>query len=498
MTISASGPSGPQTPSRKVVTSLWILLAASVCSLLLVKLVQLSFYFDGGIYAGVARNMAEGVGSAWSPYFSQTLFPVFAEHPPFMMWVESLGFMVFGDTIAVEKSFSLLTFAVAGVLLFKMWMRLHDGDVVMQRAAPIALFMVLIAGRMKWGFANGMLENQLIIFTLSAVLLIVTAYDRRLGVSSLSRVSLIACAGLAISLAVFTKGPVGLFPLATPAIYWFCFRRPSFAAVVLDSLILVAIVVLLFLVLWSFDASREATQRYLAAQLLPSLAGDRGNFGGGLSAVRNLIGVNGYSFAITALVLVVFRRWNMAVPDAVLRKKRMQSAAFLLLVGCSASFPILASPRVTNFYFNPSLPYFSTGFCVLCAPVLLGGLSRLGERWQNRLWIASSVFLAASVVIVGLNFGRMGGDKRVIENASAIAEAVCGASKTACRQTVSACGKVWEDWPLHTYLQRYYKVSMAPEPSAAIKYLVADESCQLDSTYAATGVKLFPYRLLQH
>ena len=102
-----------------ITRSLWILLCGAICLQILVQLVHVSMFFDGGIYATLARNLAEGRGSMWAPYFSDTLFPTFAEHPPLMFWLQAIGFALFGDSIAVEKGFSVVTFIISAVLLFQ-------------------------------------------------------------------------------------------------------------------------------------------------------------------------------------------------------------------------------------------------------------------------------------------------------------------------------------------------------------------------------------------
>ncbi|WLS08837.1 glycosyltransferase family 39 protein [Shinella sumterensis] len=464
--------------------------------LLLSSLVRQSFFFDGGIYASIARNLAEGVGSAWSPHFSKTLFPIFAEHPPLMMWLEAVGFKIFGDTVLVEKGFSLLTFVVSGLLLFKLWMRLHVGDAIVQIAAPFALLMTLAAGRVNWGFANGMLENLLIVFALTAVLLVVAAYDAPPETSEARRVALVVCAGLSIVLALLTKGPVGLFPLVTPAIYWLSFRRPPLNRVVLDTIIIIGVITLVFTLLWTFDGPREAIQRYYAAQLLSSLSGDRGHFGGGWAVLRKILGVNGYSLAVVALLLIGGRQWREASEDPNLRRSRWQRAVFLLLIGFSASLPLALSPRVVNHYFNPSLAYFSAGLCTICAPVLMGGLGKLTPRLQSSLWFGSIGLLAAGLVVVYLNIGRPGIDKQTILASHEIANTVCPGD-VACGTTISACGKIWEDWALHTYMQRYYKISIAKESEEFSTYLISDDNCKPDPAYTDTGIAISPYRLLR-
>lgn len=483
-------------PSQTVINAVWILLCAAVCLQILVQLVHVSMFFDGGIYATVARNLAEGRGTMWAPHFSETLFPTFAEHPPLMFWLQAIGFSIFGDTIAVEKGFSLLTFIISAALLFQIWMRLSKDDVVVQKAFPLALVMALIAGRVNWGFANGLLDNLLAVFSLTAVLLVVIAYDRPSPAISAKRLALIALAGFAICLSLMTKGPVGLFPLAAPAIHWLVFRRPAFFVMVLDSVVILTVIVLFVAILYAFDASREAVDRYLAAQLFASLRGDRGYYGGGLYVFRKILGVNGYSLAILALASLASWRLGLGRSDSPIRSRRFKRAAFLILIGLSASLPIGFSPRVANFYFNTSLLFYSAGFAILVAPVFMEAMTRLRTRQIKGLRFGSLIFLAASIVMVFLNVGRLGADARTIEQAAAIQELAC-TNETDCKPLISACQTAWQDWALHTYMQRFYKISIAKQADIDADFVIADETCSNLEGRKDTGIDLSPYLLLE-
>lgn len=483
-------------PSQTVINAVWILLCAAVCLQILVQLVHVSMFFDGGIYATVARNLAEGRGTMWAPHFSETLFPTFAEHPPLMFWLQAIGFSLFGDTIAVEKGFSLLTFVISAALLFKIWMRLNKDDVVVQKAFPLALLMALIAGRVNWGFANGLLDNLLAVFSLTAVLLVIIAYDRPGPALSAKRLALVALAGLAICQSLMTKGPVGLFPLAAPAIYWLVFRRPAFLTMVIDSVIIGVVIVLFIATLYAFDASREAVDRYLAAQLFASLRGDRGYYGGGLYVFRKILGVNGYSLAILALAALASWRFKLGRSDRLTRNQRFRRAAFLILIGMSASLPIGLSPRVANFYFNTSLLFYSAGFAILVSPVIMEGLSRLRDQQSKGLSLGALALLTGSIVIVIANIGRLGSDAHTIKQAIAIESLVC-ADKRTCTPSISACENAWKDWALHTYMQRFYKISIAKQANGDAEYVIAEASCGDLPGYRRTRADVAPYTLMK-
>ena len=78
------------------------------------KLLELGKHGDGTEYAAVARNLAEGRGSLWKPYFSDTFGRLYWEHPPLIYWFQSLLFRIFGDGPYFEGFYGL----GVGLLIF--------------------------------------------------------------------------------------------------------------------------------------------------------------------------------------------------------------------------------------------------------------------------------------------------------------------------------------------------------------------------------------------
>lgn len=75
---------------------LWMFSAALFLVIVLPRLLGYGLFLDGLIYSSIARNLSESVGSLWKPYYTDTSFPVFYEHPPFGLYVQSLFFRIFG------------------------------------------------------------------------------------------------------------------------------------------------------------------------------------------------------------------------------------------------------------------------------------------------------------------------------------------------------------------------------------------------------------------
>jgi len=67
-------------------------------------------FFDGLIYSSISVNMSEGYGSFWQPYFASEAFPLFSEHPPLMMIVQSLFHRLLGDYIYISTICFLFRF----------------------------------------------------------------------------------------------------------------------------------------------------------------------------------------------------------------------------------------------------------------------------------------------------------------------------------------------------------------------------------------------------
>lgn len=477
--------------------TLWLLTCIALAVVVILPAVQITVNLDGAIYASIARNLAEGVGSVWKPYFSKALFPEFHEHLPFMMLLESFAFRLFGDSILVEKGFSLFVMFCVAFVWWRLWNRLNADDPEYILAAPLAFLMALIAGRVGWAFANGMLENLVILLTSLGVLLVVETYadERR---SSPRRIAAMMLVGLLVLCAFLTK-VTGLFVLGAPGLYWLAFQRPRFLVAVVDTLVVVATFAFGVFLLWQFDGPRNSISVFLQNQLFASLSGQRGGTGGLSISLGTFFRANMFPLLAAGLVatggLLVRAR---APASSLFERERWRRFAFLFLVGCSASLPILVSKRVYVFYFNPSVMYFSAACAVLIVPSLVATarcVSGLGQRVTHALL---ALALAGVLVLVAFNVGKLGSDAGRIDAVEKIKAYACARSAD-CRDAVAACEAAWVEWELHAYLERYYKMSLGRLSTGdAREFVVADETCLPNlKGYSNTGVDLWRFRLME-
>ncbi len=477
--------------------TLWLLTCIALVAVVILPAVQVTFNLDGTIYASIARNMAEGVGSLWKPYFTRSLFPEFHEHLPFMMLMESFAFRLFGDTILVEKGFSLSVMLCVALVWWRLWNRLNADDPEYILAAPLALLMALIAGRVGWAFANGMLENVVILLTSLGVLLVVETYADE-GRSSLRRIATMMLVGLLVLCAFLTK-VTGLFALAAPGLYWLAFQRPKFLVAVLDTLVIVVTLALGIFLLWQFDGPRNSISLFLQNQLFASLGGQRGSTGGLSVSLGTLLRANMFPLLAACLFATAGLMLRARAPaSSLFERGRWRKFIFLFLVGCSASLPILVSKRVYVFYFNPSVMFFSAACAVLIVPSLVAMARCVSVFWQRVTHGVLALAFAGVLVLVGFNVGKPGSDEGRIDAVEKIKNYACARSAD-CQDAVAACETAWTEWELHAYLERYYKMSLGRFSAGDRRdYVIADEVClPALEDYRDTGVELWRYRLME-
>ena len=71
---------------------LWAFMSALLLMLILNPLLRRGMFLDGVTYAAIAKNLSLNHGTLWQPFYSETIFPYFYEHPPLAIYAESLLF----------------------------------------------------------------------------------------------------------------------------------------------------------------------------------------------------------------------------------------------------------------------------------------------------------------------------------------------------------------------------------------------------------------------
>ncbi len=436
-------------------------------------------FLDGVIYASVARNMAQGIGSFWQPVYTQTLFNPFFEHPPLALGVQSTWFWLFGDSFLVERFYALAAFFVSGFVLVSIWKQLTNGNTM----GWIPLLLWVAVPITSWACANNMLENTMMIFTNLAVLFYLKSTQKK-------RVLFLLLAGLALSLAFLSKGFFALYIWSAPFFFWLVLQRKSFVHMCVNTVLLCAFTLL---PLWlctglSPDAAfnlesyfnKQVVNSIQHVQTVSSRFAILGNFASGILPALLLGGV----------LLLITRLRGIALREMQAAYKK--PALALLLLSLSGVLPIMVSLKQRGFYILSVYPFFALALGLLLLPLFSALLSTWGAKAHSLFRYGTFAFLATAICLSVYFAGSIGRDREKIRDTQAII------SFTGEGKTIGVCPELSREWSLHAYFQRYGQVSLARKHPHTYKYLVQAPECAHTkklSPYTATGLNLEHYRL---
>jgi hypothetical protein len=134
----------------------------------------------------------------------------------------------------------------------------------------------------------------------------------------------------------------------------------------------------------------------------------------------------------------------------------LKKALFLLLVGLSASLPLMVSMKQSGFYVIPAYPWFALAFAFLCLPQIQLLFSKLPQKgsWLKIMNIAGILLLAGVLAYNVTQINKPGRDTEKLSDIRAIAKVVPENS------TINISQEIYPDWALHGYFERYHHISL--------------------------------------
>ncbi len=419
--------------------------------LLLPSMASVGMFFDGMIYASVSRNLAEGLGTWWSPHFSEGLYPVFHEHPPLMFWIQSLWFRLLGDSYLTERAHDLTVVVLTATVMALLWRRL-SGLLRMPALAAwwwLPLLLWILVPKWAWSYRNNMLENTLTLWCLGAVWLSLSALSADVA---RKRAMAGVGAGLLCVLAILTKGLVGLFVLAAPLLLGPALSFGPRAVLTSLAWMIVTALAGMALVL-AIPEARSMLQAYWANQVSARAGLSMVSFGMLLELAQKI--------APMVIVLAAVWWW-MHDRDRALDRRILRLSAALVAIGFSASAPLVLADQASAHYLVPALPYFALGFALPAAWMIERAAGERGVRL--RLWLQSRPgvpFRSASVLLSGVLLivcaGRIGEVRKNEEYHRFFDQVVeiVGSSRT-----IAVDNRLVSDWTLHAVAQRHHGISL--------------------------------------
>lgn len=471
----------------------WLITFAVMIGLPLFTLIQDGMFMDAMLYTSVAHNEAHGIGSFWFPQFSKLNLDVpgvhsFHEQPPLAFGIQSLFFRVLGDSMYVERFYVLVTMCLTAWLLVVLWKEIFKQEPESRRLGWLPLLLWITIPTVFWGCSNNVNENTMGIFTLSAVVLAFKLLNK--GSGNLLKWSL---SGILIFLATLSKGFPGFFPIAVPALFWLCTRRITFGRALGYSLLLVAVPLVIYGILFLIPESKESLSIYLfkrAFQRIASSPTTDNRFSSLISLFMDLLPQLG----LLLLIIIVARARKIKVAFAGAQGRMV---LFFLLTGLSATAPLMLTMVQKAFYLLPGFPFFAIGISMLMAPYILRFTASMqtGSRSFKMFRGISVVLLCGAIVVVALQKGKTSREKEVLHDVYTVGKIIPAHSAIGFNQLAFSL-----DWELQCYLMRYFYISVDFKPEQPLPYFILDKSQKADidlSRYKKMDLGLQRYDLYQ-
>jgi len=427
-------------------------------------------FMDGVTYAAIARNMSEGIGSFWRPFFAHSFWlpydngDYFSGHPPLQFGLQSLLFRIFGDTPAVENGYNLLILLGYILLIVKIWQKLL-GPASSFRAfswLPVLCWYGFVI--VYYSIPNNFLDSTMGLFCLaSCYFQLIFLKENSVHKSTALWPPL---AGICIVLAFLTKGPVGLYPLAFSAIYAVSTHSFPFSKAFRPTLVMLAAIAVSIACILAYPPAREFMTTYFNGQVVQALLQKREKAGNGWSAHFTLLAellTNLYPHLISIIALYALSfglKWKISGEKAF-------SENILLTgwVAASAIIPMLVSIKQYPHYLLPALPFVALLFAIL----LVQRIAFIMAHKKQLITIALSIGV---LVCWGATFRKLATIPPDVHSANAKQLRTLVPSAT----TIGICHDLFQRADIHANFQRYHHLSLSTGIDS-LKYVLADSAC---------------------
>lgn len=436
-------------------------------------------FMDGLLYAAISNNMANGLGTFWQPYLSDSVFPEFYEHPPLALGLQSIWFWLFGDSLLVERFYSLFTYLLTGIGLVGIWVQLGKSI----KTGWIPLFFWLMVSNIIWAVSNNMLENTMAVFVIFAAWCYLKAINK-------NKLFFLVAAGFLLSLGFLSKGFVCLYIWALPLGIFVITKKINFQETLIHTLVIVASTILPLLAIFLFwEEANNNLSSYFNNQVLGS--------------IKNVTNVNSrfaiiWEFAqhIVAPVAIAFLVFMLT------RKNKSKSTeknpvqikllTFILMCGI---LPIMVSMKQRGFYILTVYPFFG----LLIGFIVLPWAENKVENWQHNARIKKTIALfsvllaGTSIIFSSFQAGTIQRDSEEVADCKMVVEYI-GTYKS-----IDICHSQYGDWSKHGYYARYGNITlMRMDEKKQDWFLVNKNECSPDfDLYEETPLKLTKHKLFR-
>ncbi|MFT4696285.1 MAG: 4-amino-4-deoxy-L-arabinose transferase-like glycosyltransferase [Urechidicola sp.] len=436
-------------------------------------------FMDGLLYSAISNNMANGLGSFWQPYLSNSIFPEFYEHPPLAIGLQSLWFSLFGDSVLVERFYSLFTYLLTGIGLVSVWVQLGKSI----KTGWIPLFFWLMVSNVIWAVSNNMLENTM------AVFVIFSAWSYLKGIQKQNFLFIIL-AGFLLSLGFLTKGFVCLYIWAFPLGMYIFIKKITITKAIYHTLILVTSTLLPFLFLYLFsEAANHNLTSYFNKQVMGSIK-NVSNVDTRFSIIMEFFQHIILPLSIAILVLIIAKVKKQNLNGIKENKKTIYLLTFILMCGI---LPIMVSMKQRGFYILTVYPFFGLILGLITLPIAEKILVKWGSKYLVRAIIKgfTVLFIITSVTLSVFQIGTTKRDILEVKDSKLVVEFIGP------NQSIDICHSQYGNWSKHGYYARYGNITLERKDEKNQEWFLVNEGeCSPDlNLYEESPLKLFMHKL---
>ncbi|MBN4051237.1 glycosyltransferase family 39 protein [bacterium AH-315-M05] len=441
----------------------WLITLSVFVVLILPILIKDGMFMDGQQYACVSKNLADGLGTFWFPFLSESWWKsesrFFLEHPPLVYGIQSLFFKVLGDSMYVERFYSFLTAIITAYLILLTWKLILNDNAGLRKLSWLPILFWIIIPVCYWSYQNNMQENTMGIFTLASV------YFTLKGLNAERKIFIyLLLSGTSIFLASFSKGIPGFFPIVVVGLYWLINRNISFPKIAVYSAILIFIPILFYSIILLNNEAYESLTFYLNERVLYRIQ-DEPTVDSRFYIVSRLFMELLPILIIIFILLTIYRSKSIRFNY---NNEYKNNIILFLLIGGSGSLSLILTSVQKGFYFVPSLPFYAIGFALIVAPGLKEFINRIDiEKKSFKIFKTISFILLVIIIIFsGLQAGKKGRDHNVLHDIYLIGEVVPKSS------LINIDESMYNQWGLQFYLLRHFNISVDPSNKQHDYYLI--------------------------
>lgn len=434
----------------------WIFTIAVMIGLVVPVLIQDGMFMDGMLYACVGKNLSQGIGTFWHPHYSPFTHNLFDQQPPLSFGIQAVFFNLFGTSIYVERFYSFLTLCTAAFLITKIWKQFFKEEVSVKNISWLPVLFWIIIPVCFWSYSNNMLECTMVVFDLLAVYFLLKFFENKFFLH-------LVLAGVFIFFASLTKGFQGLFPLAVIFFYWIVYRNFPFGKMIIYSFALVFVLALIYSLILLNPSAKDGLLAYLHNRVEHSISS--------VSTVENrfeLLSRLAQELIVpvsVSLLLLLLLRKKFGV-----QKIYSKQSFFFLLIGISASFPLIITLEQRGFYLVTSLPFYAISIAAFSASYVATAIEKINLQkvsFKIFRW-ASTALLAGSAIFSVFQIGKFSRDEEMLHDVYLIGKTI--PEKT----NVGSSPELWANWALQEYFVRHYYICMSAEMTDKYDYILVD------------------------